>query len=323
MRTFVLAFALSAAALLASTATTAHADDAANRQASRHFQRGVALYGEADYRAALVEFKRAYSLAPNPAVLYNVGETQYQLQDYAAALTTFEHYLAEASGDGHRAEVEGDIDILKARVGHLSLTTVPPGADVTIDDQPVGKTPLDRALLVSIGHRKVVASVAGRPAITRYVDVAADDTLSVTLQLPEPPEPAQAPAPRLEPLSRPVEATTPSHGGSTLRWIGWTATGTLAAGAITSGILGIRESRDLESARASYPVSSQTLTHDAQLTTTYSVVADSLAAAAIVVGSVTLLSTWLSASPSPTTRGSTGTTRVVLGPTAARLEMTF
>ena len=320
MRMLAAALALSAAAVLAST--TARADDASNRQASKHFQRGVALYGEADYRAALVEFKRAYTVAPNPAVLYNVGETQYQLQDYAAALTTFEHFLAEASsGDGHRAEVEGDVEILRARVGHMTITTIPAGAEVTIDDQPVGKTPLDRALLVSIGHRKVAASLTGRPAITRYVDVAADDSLSVTLQLPEPAEPVSAPAPRLE--THAVETTPPSHGGTTLRWLGWTATGALAAGAVTSGILGLHESHALETARATFPVSSQTLNHDAQLTSTYAIVADSLAAAAFVVGSVTLLSTWLSPSAGPPTRGSSGTTRVVLGPGAARLEMTF
>ena len=324
MRTFAVAVVLSTATILASS-TAARADDSSNRQgAFKHFQRGVTLYGEADYRAALVEFKRAYLLAPNPSVLYNVGETQYQLQDYAGALTTFEHFLAEtSSGDGHRAEVEGDLETLRARVGHMSLTTVPSGADVTIDDQPVGKTPLDRNLLVSIGHRKVVASLSGRPAITRYVDVAADDNVSVTLQLPEPPEPVTTPAPRIETMPRPADATTPSHGSSTLRWLGWAATGAFAAGAVTTGILALHESHDLEAARASFPVSSQTLSRDAQLTTTYSIVADSLGAAAIVVGGVTLLSGWLSPSSSPPTRGSATTTRVVLGPASARLEMTF
>jgi hypothetical protein len=317
-----LALALCAATQLASSAAVA--DEASNRQAFKHFQRGVTLYGEADYRAALVEFKRAYAVAPNPAVLYNVGEAQYQLQDYAAALTTFEHFLAEASsGDAHRTEVESNVEILRARVGHMSITTIPPGAEVAIDDAPVGKTPLERAVLVSIGHRKVVAALAGRPSITRYIDVAADDTLTVTLQLPEAPEQVPAPSPRLETSSRPTEVTQSPHGGSTLRWLGWTATGALAAGAITSGIFGLRESQSLETARATFPTSSQTLNRDAQLTTTYSIVADSLAAAAIVVGGVTLLSTWLSPSSSPPTRGSTGTTRVVLGPASARLEMTF
>ena len=94
------------------------------REAARHFERGVALYGEADYRGALVEFKRTAALIPNPAVLYNIGETEYQLQEYASALTTFERYLKEAGpGDSHRAEVEGNVQALRVRVGHVIITT--------------------------------------------------------------------------------------------------------------------------------------------------------------------------------------------------------
>src|SRR3954469_14619078 len=81
------------------------------KEAGKHFQRGVALYNEADYRAALVEFRRAYDIAPNAAVLYNIGQTYYQLQNYAAALTTLQHYLGEAGPTApHRHEVEQTLD---------------------------------------------------------------------------------------------------------------------------------------------------------------------------------------------------------------------
>ena len=167
--------------LVVAFTAVAAADDggAAAREAGKHFQRGVALYGEADYRAALVEFKRAYTTLPNAAVLYNVGEAEYQLQDYASALTTFERYLGETSGtDSHHAEVEADLDVLRARVGHLAIATVPAGADVSVDDQSVGHDPFDKSLLVSIGRRKVVAAMSGHASVTRYVDVAADDNVS-------------------------------------------------------------------------------------------------------------------------------------------------
>jgi Tfp pilus assembly protein PilF len=49
----------------------------ATRDAGKHFQRGVALFNEADYAGALAEFKKAYELAPNPAVLYNIGQTHF------------------------------------------------------------------------------------------------------------------------------------------------------------------------------------------------------------------------------------------------------
>jgi hypothetical protein len=167
-------------------ATAAQVTETPMREAAKHFQRAVALYGEAAYRAALAEFKRAYALVPNSAVLYNIGETEYQLRNYAAALTTFGRFLAEASpGDSHHAEVESSMAVLRKHVGHLSVMTVPPGADIAIDGQPVGRTPLDEPVLVSIGLRKVVASMTGRPPVTRFVDVGTDGTVSLKLSLPE------------------------------------------------------------------------------------------------------------------------------------------
>jgi tetratricopeptide (TPR) repeat protein len=109
-----------------------------------HFDRGVTLYGETDYPGALVEFKRAYALSPNSAVLYNIGEAQYQIQDYASALVTFTRYLVEVPPGGpHRGEVENNVEVLRTRVGHLTIVTVAPGADVSVDDRPAGKTPFD------------------------------------------------------------------------------------------------------------------------------------------------------------------------------------
>jgi hypothetical protein len=85
----------------------------------------------------------------------------------------------------------------------------------------------------------------------------------------------------------------------------------------------MKESSNLEAARASYPTTSSTLSGDANLTTTYSIVADSLTAAAILIGGITLYSTLTSSSPSNSKRGSAGTTQVSLGPGSARFEMTF
>ncbi|HEY4013177.1 MAG TPA: PEGA domain-containing protein [Polyangiaceae bacterium] len=308
-----------AAAMVVSADATAQDAEGSTREAGKHFQRGVGLYGEADYRSALVEFKRAYALAPNVAVLYNVGETEFQLQDYAAALTTFRHYLAEAApGEPHRGEVESNVEVLRSRVGHISVTTVPAGADITIDDQPAGKTPLEESILVGIGHRKIAAAMPGRAPVTRYVDVAADDNASVTLPL--------GAADTSGAGGTAKEATAPSRGGGgTLRAVGWVSAAVFAGGAVASGLLAEKAGSDLKDARNSFPTTSATLTHDAGMATTYAILADSLAAAAIVVGGITLYST-LSASSSPSgapVRGSTGGTRVVLGPGSARVDVKF
>ena len=267
------------------------------REAAKHFQRGVSLYGEADYRGALVEFKRAGSLAPNAAVFYNIGETQYQLQDYAGALTSFERYLAEASPtDSHRAEVESNVQALRSRVGFVAVTTVPAGADITIDDQPAGKTPLDKPIRVTIGQRKIVATLAGRPAVVRYVDVAAEDNVSVNLQLGSSVAAEAVSAAAAPQAGGDIARPTRGGSGSSLRLVGWIATGALTAGAVTFGILAIRETNDLKSERQTFPTTAATLNHTANVATTYSILADALGAGALVVGGITLYSTLTSSS---------------------------
>ena len=294
-------------------------DAAATHEAAKHFQRGVSLYGEADYRAALVEFKRAYAIAPNISVLYNVGETEFQLQDYAGALTTFDRYLAESPpNESHRAEVDGNVEVLRSRVGHLIVTSAPTGADITVDDEPAGKAPLERPLLVSIGRRKVVATLPGRPSVSRYVEVAADDNVTVALPLPAPVD-SDATASASSAPDVPDE----SHVGTTLRIAGWIGTAVLAGGAGVFGYLATDESSQLQKDRAMFPVAGSTLAHASNLTMTYSIAADSLAAAALVLGGVTLVSTLASHSTGSPARGAASEVRVGLGPTSARFEMTF
>jgi hypothetical protein len=317
-RLFACAFAVSLAAL----AIDASGEDVAAgaHDAGKHFDRGVALYRETDYLAALVEFKRAYALSPNSAVLYNIGEAEYQLQDYANALVTFTRYLTEAPpGSGHRAEVENDVEVLQARVGHLGIVTVPPGAEVSVDDQPVGKTPLNDRLLVSVGHRKVTAVYPGRTPVTRFVDVAADDDASVTLELV-----AAAPATVLSTGAlggpEPTADRAPSHSATTLKTVGWISTGLLATGAAVAGVFALKESAALNDTRNTFPASAGALQDESDRTRTYSILADSLTAAAVAVGGVTLFWTLKSHGGA---HGSEGAAQLRLTPTSVGFEGTF
>ncbi len=297
-------------------ATAVAEPDGGVREADRHFQRGVALYVEADYRGALVEFERAYTLAPNGIVLFNVGETQYQLRDYAAALATFEHYLVEApANDSHRTLAEANLKELRTRVGRLRIVTVPAGAEISIDDKVVGQTPFDKAIVVGIGQLSVRATMPGRPPVVRTVDVAAEDDVPVTIELPEPVQTAsrtQSPVP-LNLADRPPLAARDT---SSWRVAGWVVTGLLAGGAITFGVLARSESQDLVTARKQFPADPKTLNDRANRTRSLSIVADSLAAGAVVIGAITLF----------VTIGAHGESRsgqVVLGPGSAGFHMQF
>jgi hypothetical protein len=248
---------------------------AAVADAGKHFQRGVMMYNEADYRAALVEFKRAYEIAPNPAVLYNIGQTHYQLQNYAAALTALGRYLTEAGSSAqHRREVEQTIDTLQTRVGKIAISASQPGVDITVDDEAIGKAPVSDPVLVSIGRRKVVAIRDGRVVDSKLVDVAAGDTVSVMLSVADTPNRA------------PSESS--SKGSVLTPTVGWIITGSLGAIAIGTGIAAFSESRSLKTAREQAGVSHDTLNSKSHLVTGLSIVADISGVLALITGGITL-----------------------------------
>jgi tetratricopeptide (TPR) repeat protein len=256
------------------------------KDAGKHFQRGVSLYNEADYRAALVEFRRAYEIAPNAAVLYNIGQTYYQLQNYAAALTTLQRYLTEAGAQApHRREVEQTLDTLQSRVGKITISANLADAEITVDDELVGKSPLGEPQLVSIGRRKVTASHAGVPAQSKLVDVAAGDTVQIAFTFADP----GAAVATAAPLTRPAEPAQPEAAPkSRIPTIGWVATGVLAGGAITSGIFAFRAAKELKDARNTFPSDKDDLDKKSSRVTLFAVGADVLAVAAIVTGVFTV-----------------------------------
>lgn len=260
-------------------------------EAERHFQDGVALYLRGDYRGALAEFTHAYTLSPNGVVLFNIGETQYQLRDYAAALETFQRYLFEASADDkHRPIAEHNIKELSTRVGQLRVVTVPPGATVSINDHVVGESPLQKPIVVGAGRVTLRAALPGRPVIERPIDVASEDDVLVTMEVPR--SSALPASSALAGDAMVVDTSTrPLASSSTLRLAGWVATGILAGGAVTFGLLARSESNDLQQVRHQFPTTADAIDHLANRTRTFSIIADSLAAAALVVGGITLYST--------------------------------
>ncbi len=287
----------------AQAATSASAEK--TRDAGKHFQRGVALFNEADYAGALAEFKKANELAPNPAVLYNIGQTHFQLRAYAAALQTFERYLAESpAGAEHRAEAAANVETLRSRVGKIDVVA-PDGAEVTIDDEVIGRTPLPPSL-AAVGRRKVVVFKDGQQQL-RFAEVAAGETVKVEMKFASDASRASSAAP-------PPEERRESSPLPTVMWI---TTGVLAAGAITTGIVALGASSDLSDERGK-PAGDTTrgkLDDLESKTGTFALLTDIFAGAAIVSGGVAL---YLTLTAKPARSGS-----LVLPPTPPKGGVSF
>ncbi|HSR96513.1 MAG TPA: hypothetical protein VLM79_05540, partial [Kofleriaceae bacterium] len=216
---------------------------------------------------------------------YNIGQTYYQLQNYAAALTTLERYLNEAGAQAaHRSEVETTLEILQSRVGRVSVTSNVPGCEITIDDEHVSRTPLREPVLVSIGHRKVNADCDGHPAETRYVDVAAGDIAPVQFTIADSGSAIGTP-------ERPAVVVKQVNWAYRL----WITTAVLGAGALVTGGIAYKDSRDLKSLRNEKPVQPEAgparardLDNKSKLVSRLSLAADILGAATLVTGGIAL-----------------------------------
>jgi hypothetical protein len=225
-------------------------------EAQRRFQEATELYEQDNNLAgALAEFRRAYALAPNFKVLYNIGQLCYLLQDYPCALTSFSRYLREGGAEvpgPRRDEVQKDVARLQSRVAKLRIVTSKAGADVIIDNVRVGVTPLDAPVLVGAGRPQVRVTLPGHLPFTRVVEVASMETATVDVELLPLDGSEGAPASRAPILEsgagddrRRAAASKPTPK------LPWVLTGILAVGAGTTGALALWSSSDLKDKRES------------------------------------------------------------------------
>ncbi|MBZ4421685.1 PEGA domain-containing protein [Myxococcus sp. RHSTA-1-4] len=297
-------------------------------EAQRRYERGREFYEEGDFRAALVEFQRAHELAPSYRLLYNIAQVQYQLLDYAGALRSFQQYLRDGQADippQRRDEVQREVERLRSRVATLDIVTQPVGAEVSVDDQPVGRTPLSEPVVVSAGRRKVTAELPGEPPVTRMVDVAGMDSVQVRLEFAPPPAPKTAAV--QEPLTVAPVAGTP---GVTARaeprgvpWKMWAATGALAVGAGVTAVLASSAASDLKTQRDTFGVTRAQLDDASSKTKTLALTSDILTGATLVAAGISAFMTFSGGSSSDTPAPSSPSVRVGVGPGSVGLAGAF
>lgn len=286
--------------VLASASTLGQTPAATAAEAKKHFQRSKELYEEGDFAGSLREVERSYALVPNYKLLFNIGQIHAQTQDYAAALKSFKKFLVDGGDEipeARRADVLKEVDRLRTRVAELTIIVNQPGAEVAIDDVPVGVSPLPGPVTVNVGRRKVTATVANHFPFTKLVEVAGLDQLNVKVDLtPLVTTPAAPPAvaTTTQPLPAPVAVTAPAAKPFRLPvWLPWVAAGALAAGAGVVSVLAWQSSTSQRQLLDMYGVTRVALDAAASRTRTLAVVADGLWAGTAAVGVAALLYTLL------------------------------
>jgi hypothetical protein len=227
-------------------ATPDNPNDATER-ARLHFKNGVDLYREHNFRAALIEFKRAYKASPHYKLLYNLGQASLELQEDSSAIDYFTNYLNEGGDEldpDRRREVKQTIARLQARLATATITVNQTGAEVYVDDSLVGTSPLADGIKVSVGRRRFSAIKRGFPVAEQTIDVAAGDHVTVGLEMKDR-------APDLAKLQHDMAVRDEAKRGPTVSTAGWMGivTGALGAGAITLTILTALAQKDYDNER--------------------------------------------------------------------------
>ncbi len=254
---------------------------------SLHFQRGVAFYKEGNFAAALVEFKRANQLAPNYRLLFNMGQTNFELHDYVNALHAFEEYLESGGADirpARRAEVEEDIRVLRGRVASLTVRSNLSGSELLIDDVPSGILPLSGPMLISAGRHTLSARKNGAVLASRIVEVSGADSVAAELSAAEP-SPLSATA-----LVTPTTvASAPPAGMSTAFWVSLTCASALLVGTATTGGLALSARAELDRRLATFPGSPSDIDGARTKVKQLALIADILGSAAVVAAAATIV----------------------------------
>jgi hypothetical protein len=266
------------------------------KKAKAHHELGKKLYKEGSYDAALVEFQRAYELSGDYRMLYNISAVYQDQRNYVKAVHALEQFLVEGGkriDRPHLKEANDDIARLKKRIGKLKIVVNVEGAEIRIDDEKVGQSPLAAAVEVNAGRRKISARLDGHQPTSEIVSIAAGEEGSVTLKLTKNPTssnkttiiqvPQNAP-----PKSPPPPPKPPPSKFTTLSWIGLGTAGVLAIGAGVTGVLALGASSDLKNKRFASDSEAEGRQNDAK---TFSLVSDVLTGAALVTAGVTLVFT--------------------------------
>jgi len=101
-------------ALVVALTASAHADD--RDKALKLFEDSNQAYKSGKFEEAADLLRKAYSLFPEPLLLYNLGRAQEGLGDPQGAIDSYERYLSEAKQIDDRGAIERRIATLKAQI---------------------------------------------------------------------------------------------------------------------------------------------------------------------------------------------------------------
>lgn len=201
-------------------------------------KRKKAAEAAAQYERALAAYQKAYELVPNAQILFPIAVAEEKLAQWPDAARDFRRFLTLVpdADPKLRADAERRLETAKLQVGVLALVITPDGTQVSLDDQPVGTSPLADPLYLAAGEYKLAFAADGYQPLEQRVAIEVGSESERTFELQPIPIVVETPRPR--PPPPPAVVLPPPPSKLPLVLAGGLTVG-LAAGATTFGLLAI------------------------------------------------------------------------------------
>lgn len=179
--TLALCLSLSPAAALAQQPP--QASPAAIAEARQRYQRGIDLFEERNYDAAMAEFLRAYELTRNPAVLFNISATHELTGHFVEALDAmldYERQAPPATVAQRRADVDAALGRLRSRIGTIVIRFQAAGLDVRVDGLQRPPSSGNVEIRVAAGRHRVTLAAPHYQSREAEFDVSGGATIVIS-----------------------------------------------------------------------------------------------------------------------------------------------
>lgn len=170
-------------------------DEGEREELGRLFRVAQAAYESENYLEAIAALKSAYTMFPEPNILYRIGDAYEKMGDLTHAAEHYRAYVAAAPDaqdaglvgrrvadlERRAAALERDVAPAVQRTG-LVFDTQPAGASVRLNETALaGETPM--RIELEPGTHTVIAALPGYERHQQEVTVEAGETLSLVVQL--------------------------------------------------------------------------------------------------------------------------------------------
>ncbi|HEX2874705.1 MAG TPA: hypothetical protein VHP33_25815 [Polyangiaceae bacterium] len=284
------ALCVAASLLVAPRAAQAQgaAPSAADRMAAQDaYRHALELFDAGRHADALVDFKRAYALAPAFRILYNIGLCQAALGDSLAAVEAFSGYLRQGGAriePPRRAQVDAEIARLSKQLAWLTLEVVEPDAELSIDGAVIGKGPLTRELRLNAGRHGVEVRSVDGTLKTQSVTLGAGSEQRLRFEAHGVSSSAASGSP--DGASPATAAPVAPH--REVPWLAWGVTGALGVSTAITGVVALRAHGDEEDLQAKQGVSRADLLGARDKVKNFALATDVLLACTVVATGVSL-----------------------------------